>query len=283
MENTVKTVLFLGLLTGILIGVGYLFGPYGLVIGLIFAILMNFLSYFFSDKIVLWMYQAKEVSKSDRPELHAMIEDVARLAKIPKPKVYLVTSANPNAFATGRSPKHAAVAVTTGILDLLNKEELKGVLAHEISHVKNRDIFIASIAATLAGVISFVGAMARWGAIFGALGGNDEEQSGGGILGFLVIGIITPVMAFLIQMAISRSREYQADESAARLLGSGEGLVKALKKLEEGVKEHPMRGGGEAGASLFIVNPFSWKGFMTILSTHPATEDRVKRLQSLKL
>lgn len=282
MENTVKTVLFLGLLTGILLGVGYLFGPYGLVIGLVFAVLMNFFSYFFSDKIVLWMYQAKEVSKHDKPELHALIEEIAKLAHIPKPKVYMVKSANPNAFATGRNPKHAAVAVTTGILELLNKEELKGVLAHEISHVKNRDILIASVAATLAGVISFIGAMARWGAIFGALGGNDDDN-GGGILGFLVLGIITPIMAFLIQMAISRAREYQADESAARLLGSGEGLVKALRKLEDGVKEHPMQGASEAGASLFIVNPFSWKGFMTMLSTHPATDDRVKRLQALQL
>ncbi len=282
MENTVKTVLFLGLLTGILLGVGYLFGPYGLIIGLVFAILLNFLSYFFSDKVVLWMYQAKEVSTHDKPELHEMIEDIAKLAHIPKPKVYLVKSANPNAFATGRNPKHAAVAVTTGILELLHKEELRGVLAHEISHVKNRDILIASIAAALAGVISFIGAMARWGTIFGAIGGNDDD-SGGGILGFLILGIITPIMAFLIQMAISRSREYQADESAARLLGTGDGLVKALRKLEEGVKEHPMRQESTAGASLFIVNPFSWKGFMKILSTHPATDDRVKRLQSLKL
>lgn len=282
MENTVKTVLFLGLLTGILLGVGYLFGPYGLVIGLVFAVLLNFLSYFFSAKIVLWMYKAKEVSKHDKPELHVMIEEIAKLAHIPKPKVYLVKSANPNAFATGRNPKHAAVAVTTGILDLLNKEELQGVLAHEISHVKNRDILIASIAATLAGVISFIGAMARWGAIFGALGGSDEDNNGG-ILGFLVLGIITPIMAFLIQMAISRAREYQADESAARLLGTGEGLVKALRKLEEGVKEHPMRQESTAGASLFIVNPFSWKGFMTMLSTHPATDDRVKRLHGMKL
>ena len=242
---------------------------------------MNFFSYFFSDKIVLWMYQAKEVEKKDKPELHALIEDIARLAKIPKPKVYMVKSANPNAFATGRNPEHAAVAVTTGILDLLDKEELKGVLAHEISHVKNRDILIASIAATLAGVISFIGAMARWGAIFGSLGGEDRENSGG-ILGFLVLGIITPLMAFLIQMAISRSREYQADESAARLLGNGEGLVKALRKLEHGVRDHPLEHGSKAGASLFIVNPFTWKGMMTLLSTHPHTDDRVKRLQGLK-
>jgi len=282
MENTVKTVLFLGLLTGLLLGIGYLFGPYGLVIGFIFAILMNFFSYFFSAKIVLWMYGAKEVSKKDKPALHAAIEEIADLAKIPKPKVYMMQSANPNAFATGRNPKHAAVAVTTGILELLNAEELKGVLAHEVSHVKNRDILIASIAATLAGVIGFVGAMARWSAIFGSMGGNDEH-AGNNILGFLVLGIVTPVMAFLIQMAISRSREYQADESAARLLGSSKGLAQALKKLESGVRDHPLQSNSTAGASLFIVNPFNWKGFMTMLSTHPATEDRIKRLNGLAL
>ena len=281
MENTFKTVLFLGLLTGILLGIGYLFGPYGLIIGFIFALAMNFFSYFFSDKIVLWMYGAKEVSKKEQPELYKIVEEVAHLANIPMPKVYIVTSANPNAFATGRNPKHAAVAATTGILDLLTKEELKGVIAHEISHVKNRDILIGSIAATLAGVISFVGAMARWSAIFGAFGGDDRENSGG-ILGFLVLGIITPVMALLIQMAISRSREYEADASGARLLGDGTALAKALKKLETGVHHHPLKEGSPAGASLFIVNPFSWKGIMTLLSTHPPTEERVKRLEGMK-
>lgn len=279
MENTVKTVLFLGLLTGIVLGIGYLFGPYGLVIAFLFALGMNFFSYFFSDKIVLWMYGAKEVSEKEQPVLYSTVREVAHLAKIPQPRVYIVTSANPNAFATGRSPEHAAVAATTGILDLLTKEELKGVIAHEISHVKNRDILIASIAATLAGVISFIGAMARWSAIFGAFGGDDRDN--GGLLGFLVLGIITPIMAFLIQMAISRSREYQADASGAELLHDGTALAKALKKLESGVRHHPMTKESSAGASLFIVNPFSWKGFMTMLSTHPSTDDRIKRLEAM--
>ena len=276
--NSFKTVIFLGLLTGILLGIGYLFGPYGLIIGFIFALLMNFVSYFYSDKIVLWMYKAKLAEKSKYPELHELVSEIAKLANIPKPKVYIVTSANPNAFATGRNPKHAAVAVTTGIMELLDKEELKGVIAHEISHVKNRDILVATIAATIAGVISFVGAMARWSTI---LGGGDDDN-GGGLLGLLVLGIITPIMAFLIQMAISRSREYLADESAAKILKDSKGLSSALKKLESGVKEHPFTNESSAGASLFIVNPFSWKGFMSMLSTHPSTDDRITRLNSMK-
>ena len=281
MENTVKTVLFLGLLTGILLGIGSFWGSTGLLIGLAFALLMNVFSYFFSDKIVLWMYRAKEVSEKEQPALHTMIKEIADLAHIPKPRVYIVPSDNPNAFATGRNPKHAVVAVTKGIMALLEKEEMRGVLAHEISHIKNRDILIASIAATIAGVISYIGVMTRWSALFG-LGGGDND-SRGNVLTFVVLGIITPIMAFLIQMAISRSREYQADESAARLLGSGDGLVRALHKLENGVKRHPLGFGSEAGASLFIVNPFTWKGFMTILSTHPATEERVARLKLLSL
>ncbi|MBI5798214.1 zinc metalloprotease HtpX [Candidatus Woesearchaeota archaeon] len=281
MGNMIKTVLFLGLLTGIILGIGAFFGTSGLLIAFAFALVMNFFSYFFSDKIVLWMYGAKEVSKKDQPVLHELVEEIAKLAHIPKPKVYIVHSSNPNAFATGRSPEHAAVAATTAIMDLLTKEELKGVIAHEISHVKNRDILISSIAATLAGVISFLAMMARWGALFGGFGGDDRDNSGG-ILGLLVLGIVTPIMAFLIQMAISRSREYQADLSGAHLLKNGEHLAKALEKLEHGVHAHPMHNESTAGASLFIVNPFSWKGFMTMLSTHPSTEDRVKRLRAMK-
>jgi len=278
MENTFKTVLFLGLLTGIILGVGYLFGPMGLVLAFVLAIAMNFFSYFFSDKIVLWLYRAQEVSKKEQPMFHELIEEIVEKARIPKPKLYLVKSANPNAFATGRGPKHAAVAVTTGILDLLTREELRGVLAHEISHVRNRDILIASIAATLAGVIGFIGGMARWSAILG--GGSDKE--GGGMLGLLVLGIVTPIMAFFIQMAISRSREYQADKSAAQLLKDSQGLVRALKKLETGVREHPMRQESVAGASLFIVNPFSWKGITSLLSTHPPMDERIQRLQKME-
>ena len=256
MDNTFKTVLFLGLLTGILLGIGSFWGYTGITIGLIFAGLINFVSYFFSDKIVLAMYRAKEVKENDRPELYRILREVVHLAEIPMPKLYIMQSANPNAFATGRNPKHAAVAVTTGILDLLDEEELKGVIAHEISHVKNRDILISSIAATVAGVISYIGIMARWSAIFG---GRDGDNN---ILSIIVLGIITPIMAFLIQMAISRSREYQADASAAKLLHNPHGLIRALEKLDHGVKRHPMRNGSKAGASLFIMNPFKSNGFV---------------------
>jgi len=208
-----------------------------------------------------------------------MIKDITHVAKIPMPKVYVIESASPNAFATGRNPKYAAVAVTTGLMGLLDKEEMRGVLAHEISHIKNRDILIATIAATIAGVISYLGTMAQFSAIFG--GGDDEGR--GNFATLLVLAIITPIMAALIQLAISRSREYQADESAARLLGTGKGLVNALRKLERGVSAAPLDVGTTAGASLFIVNPFSMKGFTTLLSTHPLTEDRIKRLESLSL
>jgi heat shock protein HtpX len=280
MDNTVKTVLFLGILTGILLGIGSFFGYYGILIGLIFAVLINFFSYFFSAKIVLAMYRAKEVTENDQPELFKMVRQVSQLANIPMPKLYIISSANPNAFATGRNPQHAAVAVTTGLMDLLEEDEMKGVIAHEISHVKNRDILIATIAATIAGVISYLGIMARWSAIFGGFGGGDNDN-GGNLISLLVLGIITPVMAFLIQMAISRSREFQADESAAKILHNPHGLIKALQKLEQGTRKHPLKFGSEAGASMFIVNPFTSKNFMKILSTHPSTEDRVNRLKSL--
>jgi heat shock protein HtpX len=277
MDNTIKTVILLGLLTGIILGIGSIWGTNGLVLALVFAVLINFVSYFFSDKIVLWMYKAKEVTEKDQPDLFKMVREVVHLANIPMPKVYIVSSANPNAFATGRNPKHAAVAVTTGLMDLLEKDELKGVIAHEISHVKNRDILIASIAATLAGVISFIGVAARWSAIFGGIGGDRDD--GGNFITIIVLGIITPIMAFLIQMAISRSREYQADKSAAKILGSPHGLIKALQKLEDGVRKHPLKA-SNAGASLFIVNPFSGKGITQMLSTHPTTENRIKKLKS---
>ncbi len=278
MDNRIKTVIFLGLLTGIVLGIGSFWGYSGLVIALVFVVIMNFLSYFFSDKIVLKMYKAKEVTENDQKDLFKIVREVASLAGVPMPKVYVVPSSNPNAFATGRDPKHAAVAVTIGIMDLLEKDELKGVIAHEISHVKNRDILISSIAATIAGVISMVGVMTRWGALFGGFGGRDGDNN---IVTLLVLGIVTPIMAFLIQMAISRSREYLADESAAKILHSPHGLIKALEKLENGVKKHPLKFGSKAGASLFIVNPFSMKGFTKFLSTHPPMKDRIKKLKSL--
>jgi len=277
-ENHIKTTLLLGALTGIFLGVGYLLGSYGgMMIGLVIAVLINFGSYFFSDKIVLAMYRAKKTEEKDNPELYKIVKEVSHLAGIPMPKLYIVNNANPNAFATGRNPNHAAVAVTTGILDLLDDGELKGVIAHEMSHIKNRDVLIATIAATVAGVISYVGFFARWGAIFG---GGDRD--GNNIVSLLVLGIITPIVALLVQMAISRTREYMADASAAKILHNSHGLVSALEKLHNGVKKHPLKG-NQAGASLFIVNPFSLKGMFSWFSTHPPMDKRIERLKSLRV
>lgn len=278
-ENHIKTVLLLGLLTGVLLGVGYLFGSTtGMTIGLILAILINFGSYFFSDKLVLAMYRAKEVKSGDYSQLNKISKEVAHLAKIPIPKLYVIQSTTPNAFATGRNPKHSAVAVTTGIMDLLDEEELKGVIAHEMSHIKNRDILIATIAATIAGVISYIGMMARFGALFG---GGDNRDNGGNVISLLILGILTPLIAVIIQLAISRSREYLADGSAAKLLKNSNGLAGALNKLENGVKKNPLKFGSEAGSSLFIVNPFALKNLFSLFSTHPPIEERVRKLNSM--
>jgi len=275
-ENHAKTALLLGGLMAILLGVGYLLGSYnGMIIGLVFAVLINFGSYFFSDKIVLAMYRAKKIEEKDNPRLYKLVKEVVHLANIPMPKLYIVNSANPNAFATGRNPKNAAVAVTSGILDLLSDSELKGVIAHEVSHIKNRDILVATIAATIAGVVSFLGMMARWGAIFG--GGRDRNN----LVSLLLVGILTPIIALIVQMAISRTREYMADASAAKMLHNSHGLVSALEKLHSGSKHHPMRSGSQAGASLFIVNPFSLKGMVALFSTHPPMEKRISKLKSL--
>ncbi|PIN86548.1 protease HtpX [Candidatus Woesearchaeota archaeon CG10_big_fil_rev_8_21_14_0_10_44_13] len=283
MLNQFKTVIILGLLAGLLMGVGWLIGGYqGLTIGLIFAIVMNFGTYWFSDRIVLWMYKAQEAKKSEYPELYKMVSDVAKLAGIPMPKVYIMQNPTPNAFATGRNPKHAVVACTTGIMELLNKEELKGVIAHEISHIRNRDILIQTIAATIAAVISYVAMMTRYAAIFGGVGGKDDRD-GGGILGFLLLAIVTPLIAMLLQLALSRSREYLADESGAKIIKNPSALASALAKLETGVKNNPMRIGSPATSSLFIVNPFSAKGLTSLLSTHPPMDERIKRLKDMRV
>ena len=280
MINQIKTVLLLGLLTGLVLGVGWLLGGQGgLAIALIFALIMNFGSYFFSDKIVLFMYRAKEAKKSDYPSLHSVVEDVAKQAGIPKPKVYIIPTQSPNAFATGRSPKHAVVACTEGILQLLGKDELKGVIAHEISHVKNRDILIMTIAATIAGVISYLANMAQYAAIFGS---GDRDRDSGDILGLIILTIITPIIAVLLQLAISRSREYLADESGARTIKNPKALASALHKLEFGVKANPLRFGSAATNSLFIVNPFSARGLVNLLSTHPPLDERIRRLNQMK-
>lgn len=279
MINQLKTVVLLGALTGLLLFAGQLLGgKTGLFIGLVFALGMNFFSYFFSDKIVLMMYRAQEVEKSH--VLYKVVAEVAHLAKMPMPRVYIIPADTPNAFATGRNPKHAAVAATEGILKLLDKDELRGVLAHEISHVRNRDILVATIAATIAGVISYLASMAQWGLFFG---GRDDERGNGNVLGLLFLAIVTPLIATIIQLAISRSREYLADESGAHLIKNPDALARALEKIERNVMHNPMPFGSQATASLYITNPFTLRGMTSLFSTHPPTEERAKRLRGMKV
>lgn len=281
-KNQIKTIILLGTLTALMLWFGSFWGRSGLFVALVFVLLMNFVTYFFSDKIVLAMYRAKEVKEKDSPNLFKIVKEVAHDAKIPMPRVYILPSETPNAFATGRNPKHSAVACTHGILNLLTKEELKGVIAHEISHIKNRDTLIMVIASTIAGVISYLAMMARFAAIFGGVGGRDN-RNGGNAISLLVLAIITPIIAMLIQLAISRSREYLADESGAKIIKNPDALASALEKLETGVKAHPLRMGSEATSSLFIVNPFRASTMLALLSTHPPMKERVKRLKEMKL
>src|SRR3989344_6005788 len=281
MLNQIKTALLLGSLTGIFLVIGYFFaGTSGLTIALGFALFMNLITYFFSHKIVLFMYRAKEADKTRYKGLYRDVKQVSELANLPMPKVYIVPTKTPNAFCTGRSPKHAVLAFTEGILELLSERELRGVIAHEISHAKNRDILIGTIAAVIAGAISYIAFMARWAAIFG---GGDRDRGGGNIIGLLLLGIITPIIALIIQLAISRSREYLADDTGAKTIRDPNALADALIKLDAGVKHNPLKFGSEASAHMFIVNPFTMKGVMSLLSTHPNMESRVGRLRSMKL
>ncbi|HLC65670.1 MAG TPA: zinc metalloprotease HtpX [Candidatus Nanoarchaeia archaeon] len=277
MINQVKTALLLGALTGLLLLIGNFWGTSGLVIGLIFAVVMNFGAYFFSDRIALAMYRAKPATEKDQPELYKIIREVTHLANVPMPKVYIIPSESPNAFATGRNPQHAAIAATQGILNLLSREELKGVIAHEIAHIKNRDILIASVAATIAGVISFVANMAQFSLFFG----GDREGEGANTIGILILAILTPIIAMIIQLAISRSREYLADDTGAKIIKNPGALAEALSKLDASIKKSPMRFGNPSTAHLFIANPFSAKGIASLLSTHPPMEERVRRLRAL--
>jgi heat shock protein HtpX len=280
MENRIKTVLLLALMTVFLIVVGrVLGGRTGMYVAFVLALLMNFFSYWFSDKLVLSMYGAQEVSPAEAPQLHQIVDELAREANIPKPRVYIIPTDSPNAFATGRNPDHAAVAATQGILRLLTPAELKGVLAHEIGHVRNRDILISTIAATIAGAIMILADIARIGAIFG-IGGRDDEE-GSGILGIIVMSIIAPIAAMLIQMAISRSREYLADETGAHLAHNPESLARALEKLSLGVERAPMDA-SPATAHMFIVNPLTGRSLMNLFSTHPPLEERIARLRAMR-
>lgn len=274
-KNQFKTVILLGVLTALLLWAGNMLGGrQGLYIGLAFALTLNFGSYWFSDRIVLAMYRAKKVEKNHF--LYRLVKEVAHEAKMPMPKVYTVPSPSPNAFATGRSPKHSAVACTEGILQALEKDELKGVIAHEMSHIRNRDTLIATIAATIAGVISYLAFMARFAAIFG--GGRDRDSRG---MELLVLAILTPIIATIIQLAISRSREYLADETGAKIIKNPAALASALRKIDSAAKHNPMRFGNTATASLFIANPFSARGLVTLFSTHPAMDERIRRLNSM--
>ncbi|NQU78178.1 zinc metalloprotease HtpX [Candidatus Woesearchaeota archaeon] len=279
-SNQVKTFVLLLALTVVLLFVGQLVGgAQGLTIAFIIVLVMNGVSYFFSHKIVLMMYKAKEAKENEYPDLFKTVREVTRLAKIPMPKVYVIPSDSPNAFATGRNPKHAVVACTKGIMQLLSKDELKGVIAHEVAHIKNRDILIQTVAATIAGVISYTAMMARWAAIFGGFGGRDDDS--GGIIGFLALAIVAPLVAIIIQLAISRSREYLADEIGAKTIHNPLALASALEKLENGISKNPLKFGSPTTSSLFIANPFNAKGLMSLFSTHPPMKERIKRLRKM--
>jgi heat shock protein HtpX len=275
--NGVKTAVLLTILTVILLLAGQAIGGRGgMFVALIFALTINFISYWFSDKIVLAMYRGRRIEEADKPRLYGLVRKVSQQANLPMPKVYLIPSDSPNAFATGRNPDNAAVAVTEGILRVLDEEELEGVLSHELAHVRNRDILIQTIAATIAGAISYLAFMARWAAFFG--GGRDDDR--GGVLGLLAVAILAPIAAVVVQMAISRSREYAADETGARISRKPLALAGALKKLQAHSRRVPLAA-QPATAHLFIVSPLSGRGLTNLFSTHPPLEERIKRLEEL--
>lgn len=278
--NGLKTMVLMVTLTLMLVGFGALLGGRsGMTIALIMAFAMNFFTYWFSDKIVLRMYGAQEVSEAEAPELHAMVAELARGAGLPMPKVYIIDEDQPNAFATGRNPEHAAVAVTTGILRILSPSELQGVLAHELAHVRNRDILVGTVAATIAGAISYLAQMAQWAMIFGGRSSNDEE-GGGSPIAAIVMMIVGPIAAMLVQMAISRAREYGADETGARICGRPLALANALRKLQMGAQQIPMDA-NPATSHMFIVNPLTGGGIARLFSTHPPIEERIARLEAM--
>ncbi len=278
--NTLKTTFLLTLLTLLFIFIGQMLGGNsGMIVALIFAAIMNLTTYWFSDKIVLAMYRAQPIKESDSPRLYGLVRRTATNANLPMPKVYIIPTQTPNAFATGRNPKHAAVAVTSGILRTLDEDELEGVISHEMAHIRNRDILTGSIVATLAGAISMLAFMARFTAIFGGYGGRDGEGRGGGI-GLLIMAIVAPLAALLIQMAISRSREYAADQTGAKISHKPLSLANALKKLQYASRRIPLEA-KPSTAHLFIVNPLSGRGMASLFSAHPPVEERVARLQNM--
>ena len=282
MSNVLKTGLLLGVLTALLVLAGQaIAGERGMIIAFVLAAIMNFVSYWFSDKLVLAMYGAQPVDEAQAPRLHAIVRRLATRAQIPMPRIYMIPSDTPNAFATGRNPQHAAVAVTEGITRILDEDELEGVLAHELSHVTNRDVLISTVAATLAGAITYLAHMAQWAAIFGGRS-RDDEEGGSNPLVMILFAILAPIAAMLVQFAVSRSREFQADASGARLAGRTYGLAKALEKIEVASRVEPLPA-NPATAHLFIVNPLTGQSFARLFSTHPPTEERIARLRAMRL
>jgi heat shock protein HtpX len=279
--NLLKITFLLTCLTLLLVAMGSAIGGQsGMLIAFALACGMNFFSYWYSDKIILRMYKAREVSETENPLFYGMVRRLAQQANMPMPKVYIIPSEGPNAFATGRNPENAAVAATEGILRILSPEELEGVMAHELAHVQNRDTLISTIAATFAGAISLLGSMLQWAAIFGAGRGEDEE-GGGGLIGGLALAIIAPMAAMLIQMAISRSREYHADASGARISGKPLALAGALRKLQLASTRMPMQEATPSTSHLFIVNPLTGASMLKLFSTHPPMEERIARLEAM--
>jgi heat shock protein HtpX len=276
MANQFKTGMLLIMMTGLFLVLGYLLaGHTGMFIALIFAGAMNVFSYWYSDKVVLKMYRAQPLERSQAPGLFDVVARLARQAGLPMPKIYLIPESAPNAFATGRNPEHAVVAVTQGLMNMMNQDELEGVLAHELGHVKNRDILISTIVATLAGAIMWIASIARFSAFFG---GSDDDEGGLGIIGVLVVSMVAPIAAMIVQMAVSRSREYLADATAASITGNPRGLASALSKLGGFSRSHAQVDASPATAHMFIVNPLTGKQMMNLFSTHPPIEERVARL-----
>jgi len=283
MSNVFKTGILLAVLTAMLVLIGgAIGGQQGMVIAFVIALAMNFLSYWFSDKMVLAAYGAQPIDEAAAPRLYAIVRRLVTRAGIPMPRVYLVPSETPNAFATGRNPQHAVVAVTEGIMRILDEEELEGVLAHELSHVKNRDVLISTIAATLAGAITYLAHMAQWAAMFGGRS-RDDDEGGSNPIAMILLAILAPIAALLVQMAVSRSREFQADATGAQVAGRSWGLAKALEKLQMANQAMPMADATPATAHLFIVNPLSGETLMRLFSTHPPLEERIARLRAMRI
>ena len=281
MSNVFKTGMLLAVLTAMLVLLGgALGGERGMLVAFVLAAVMNFVSYWFSDRIVLAMYGAQPVDEAQAPGLHAIVRRLATRAGLPMPRLYLIPSDTPNAFATGRDPQHAVVAVTAGILRVLEDAELEGVLAHELAHVKNRDVLISTVAATLAGAITYLAHMAQWAAIFGGRSRDDDE--GGNPVALILLAVLAPIAALLVQLAVSRGREFQADATGARVAGHPQGLIGALQKLERANEALPMAQANPATAHLFIVNPLSGQRLARLFSTPPPLEERIARLHGLR-